>query len=540
MNPDVLAINGGHDASVTFVDKNNKLRIFEYERFVKKRYAIYTKSYNRNLGTTDDERLSFINCIKYNLKKNPTVILHSELENEDLKFLSQQFPNCKFFQMGHHMSHCAGSFYQSGFESAIVFSLDGGGSDFRSDSELFVRTSSIYKFQNGEIDTLCSGIQFNPGIYGTLGYYISEISKNNNDVVSNSDKFALSFAGKLMGLCAYGEVRDEWVLPLETFYRHTFSQHYDGFPFTQLELCLNIDSNNKKDIFSGKDSYDLAATNQYVFEKLSFEYIKPYIDSYDMDVIFSGGCALNVLFNQKMHEYLSSKGKRLYVPPHPNDCGLSLGHYCYYNELKVNLDPYCGIDILDRELIPYYCERYDGKVQLSTTSKICELISQGKIGGIIKGYSEIGPRALGNRSIICDPSFPNMKEILNDKVKFREWFRPFAPVCRDEDKDNYFDFSYSSPFMTYAPLVKNKYRDKVSSIVHEDGTARLQTVTKQQHSLFYDILTEMNNCGKIPIILNTSFNIKGNPILTEVKDAFYVLENTKLDFLVVENLLFVK
>lgn len=545
MRSDILAINSSHDASVTFIDKNGDLRIFEYERFVKKRYAIFTKSYSNvgTLGTTDDQRIEFIDYIKSNLKEYPKIILYSELSEDDLDFIKHQFPGVTLYTMGHHVSHCMGSFYQSGFDSAIIFSLDGGGQDYITETQLDVRSTNIIKYENGQIEHLCFGKDFNPGVYGTIGYYISEISKTGKDlIISTSDKFALSFAGKLMGLCAYGEVREEWIDPLIKFYNHHAYQHCDQNVFYELESALGISQETRKDFFSGKDSYDLATTNQYVFEKVCFDYITPYIEKYNLDVVFSGGCALNVLFNQKLKEYLSRKNLNLYVSPHPNDCGLSYGHFSYYTEFKSKLNPYCGLDILDRDLIPKYFEKYKmhNKVELTSTEKICELISNGKIGGILQGYSEVGPRALGNRSIICDPSFKDMKDTLNAKVKFREWFRPFAPVCRLEDKDRFFENAYESPYMSFAPTVKEKYKEKVSSIVHADGTARLQTVTKDQHSLFYDILTCMNNNGKIPIILNTSFNIRGNPILTEVRDAFYVLENTELDFLVIENLLFYK
>ena len=131
-----------------------------------------------------------------------------------------------------------------------------------------------------------------------------------------------------------------------------------------------------------------------------------------------------------------------------------------------------------------------------------------------------------------------MKDTLNAKVKFREWFRPFAPVCRSQDKEKYFDKVYDSEFMSYAPNVKDEYKSKLKSISHADGTARLQTVTKDQHTIFYEILSELANRKEIPVILNTSFNIKGKPILTTIEDALYCLDNTEMDYVVIEGWLF--
>ena len=156
--------------------------------------------------------------------------------------------------------------------------------------------------------------------------------------------------------------------------------------------------------------------------------------------------------------------------------------------------------------------------------------------------AEVGPRALGNRSIICDPSYKNMKDILNKKVKFREWYRPFAPFCKKENAHLFFD-SYdfdNLEFMSFAPKVKIEYRNKLPSITHIDGTARLQTVTSEIHKRFYDILTEFEKLSEIPILLNTSFNIRGYPILTTIEDALYSLDNTELDGVIIENWLFTK
>jgi carbamoyltransferase len=131
---------------------------------------------------------------------------------------------------------------------------------------------------------------------------------------------------------------------------------------------------------------------------------------------------------------------------------------------------------------------------------------------------------------------PEYKE--NSKVKFREWYRPFAPVARLENASEYFNDVFESKYMSYAPTVKEEYEEELKAITHIDKTSRLQTVTEKQHKRFYDILKELENQGHVSVILNTSFNILGNPILTKVEDALYVLDNTELDYVIVDDYLF--
>ena len=133
-----------------------------------------------------------------------------------------------------------------------------------------------------------------------------------------------------------------------------------------------------------------------------------------------------------------------------------------------------------------------------------------------------------------------MKDILNAKVKFREWFRPFAPVVRLEEVDKYFEFSGESEFMSFAPKVKEDYREKLASITHIDNTARVQTITKDQNKYLYELISEIDKLKGIGVILNTSFNIKGKPILTKIEEAIHVLETTELDYLLIEGFLFKK
>ena len=158
------------------------------------------------------------------------------------------------------------------------------------------------------------------------------------------------------------------------------------------------------------------------------------------------------------------------------------------------------------------------------------------------GDSEVGPSALGNRSIVCDPNIREMKDILNAKVKFREWYRPFAPFCKKEEAHKYFDSPNfeNLEYMSYAPKVREEYTEKLPSITHADNTARLQTVTEESHAHFYELLTEFGKISETNVLLNTSFNIRGFPVLSSIEDALYALNNTQMDYVVIEDYLFGK
>ena len=143
----------------------------------------------------------------------------------------------------------------------------------------------------------------------------------------------------------------------------------------------------------------------------------------------------------------------------------------------------------------------------------------------------MGPRALGNRSILCDPSISGVKDVLNKKVKFREWFRPFAPIVRLEDAQEYFVFDIESPYMSFAAEVVDTYKDELKEIVHSDGTARLQTLRRETNPLIWELLAHYKETYGRGVLLNTSFNMKGRPILSRYSDAFQILLETQLDYI---------
>ena len=171
---------------------------------------------------------------------------------------------------------------------------------------------------------------------------------------------------------------------------------------------------------------------------------------------------------------------------------------------------------------------------------MAKLIADGKIIGWFQEGSELGPRALGHRSIICDPRRPEMKDILNERVKHREGFRPFAPSILLEKSEEYFGLRVPSPFMLLAVNVNTDKYKVIPAVTHVDKTARVQTVTKQDNGIYYDLISEFYKCTGVPVILNTSFNLAGEPIVETPKDAMKCFLKTEMDFLVIDNLLIQK
>jgi carbamoyltransferase len=520
----VLSIYGSHDASVTFIDKNGDTRVYEYERFVKKRYAMFSSQFDhRTIGSNDYERIRFINLIYQNLKsKNIKKIFYMELNDKDISLLRNFFPEAEFIKKHHHIAHVYSALINSNFDECFILSADGGGLD---NNEIV--TTKLYKYADNEVKEILNYKIDLGNAYSGIGYLIKEIRHGSDGDESNVH--SLAYAGKIMGLSAYGKVRENWIEFISKYYTHGNLQL----------LCMQLNIQYRYNSIEGQVAYDLAATSQYVFEYVMFKILQTELRKEIKNVILVGGCALNVLFNQKLKVYLQNFKKDLFIDCHPNDSGLSFGMFAEeFPDIANNFSVYNGIEILDLDKIDSFKkEHYNKKYNYND---IIDLLKNGKIIGVINEYSEIGPRALGNRSIICLPTFPNMKDILNSKVKFREWYRPFAPVCQEKEMDKYFIDAYPSPFMSYAPAVKEEFKKDLISITHVDDTARLQTVNNNSHPFFNSLLEEMRKQNLIPVILNTSFNIKGLPILTSIEDAFYVLNNTELDNLIIGDILFFK
>lgn len=520
-----IAFYGSHNAAVAVEENGKLITVIEVERFLSEKnagYSQYLVSYTRPYLLK--HILKFIED-EYGISEYDTCYyLNSDtLEGGTKVHYEKLIPAKEYKNQLHHLSHAACGLYQSDYKDALIISFDGGGND---------GFFNVYLAKDRNDIELLDKYNLDLGFpYMSFGDYLGDIRKEPALNIGN-----LVYSGKIMGLCSYGNVNEEWLPHFEAYYR----RKPDGLNYIEFlgelgqQTGLVFDVTNR---MTGQTAWDVAKTSQIAFENVFMEMAQPFLDQYPgLPLITVGGCALNILLNTKLQQILD---RPVFVPPNPNDCGIATGMILNHMKPETAIDvTYAGVPVLDKHTLMSHVEERRG-FELQTDRLSMDL-ANGLIVGVVRGTSEHGPRALGNRSILCNPAYPDMKDILNAKVKNREWYRPFAPVCRLEDVSKYFDFEGESRWMSFCPTVKEEWREKLVSITHIDGTARVQTVTREQNPWLYDLLGEFEKYSGIGVLLNTSFNVNGKPILSRYTDALKVYDNTKMDCLVLGDYYFRK
>lgn len=522
----ILSIYLGHNASMTVAVDGRILEVLEFERLTN----IKNGGCMAQIGVKNPKVIITIAkdylMDKFKIKHFDLLLMnhHDIVQFRRDIFLSEKeilkFMDADAFQLVHHQhGHMAGAFYQSDLTNCKGVSFDGGGSDGNFNVFECNREKGIRQLEY--IGNYTIGMR-----YAEIGQYTKSIRKEPGKNFFESE--ALVYPGKLMGLGAYGHVRDEWLPAFEKFYtgNYLIGTNDANANYKILKSEINLPDGE----FDGPLEADVVATSQFMFETKFKQLIKPHFDDQNT-IILTGGCALNILNNQKM-----SLEKKVFVPPNPHDGGLSLGFMLDYFKPKEAFNAtYLGPTVWDSNSLAEYVEKHNGKPY--TFKEIADDLVKGKIIGVVREGSELGPRALGNRSILCHAAIPNMKDILNQKVKNRESYRPFAPVCHESIANRFFETNMNSDYrwMSFCPTVREEYRETLASVTHADNTARLQTVTEQQNDWLFYLLLQVQQIHPIPVLINTSFNIAGKPILNTYRDAIWMLENTQLDGVILEN-----
>lgn len=551
-----LGLHMGHDRSVAIIENGMIIGALAAERIDRKKHSISAKI----PFETIDKLLSYleisINDIKYVGITYAAVDIQN-LEDYYCDQLTEHYKNWNFelVCVSHHLAHAASTFYTSGFDKSLVFIADGGGDLVNGNEE----SESVYIADKNDIVLVDQRVQSN--VIHTLSRKQFHILPFMNDAflkhqISIAKKyeqitymigFDWNQAGKTMGLASYGNCLIDFNVPEIKDLQFELTLDYIIEEIYQMYKSSGL----KYPIFINKYRQDIANTIQTYTEKTVIAIIGYLLNKYKINKLcLAGGLFLNCLLNHKILE--NYPNIELHICPAAGDDGQAIGAaFLAYRKFKdaTLLDnsqniPYLGISY-SNQTIKNSLKKFNLKYNFyDSTDELCKVIArniyENKIIGFFTGRSEIGPRALCHRSIIANATWGGMKDYINQRVKHREPFRPFAPVVLEEYESKFFNLKQTSPYMLLSPTVKEDMSHLIPSVVHIDKTARVQSVNKLSNPFIYKVIEEFKNISGVPVILNTSFNDNGEPIVESPEDAIKTFLNTNIDMLVLENFIVMK
>lgn len=466
----------------------------------------------------------------------------------------------------HHSLHGSCAFYHSDFDEAVVVVLDGAGSDYDYGKENETIFKMVRGSDNPEPEILYQSVVGWGNVRSKKNLSIPKYV-NPKQTIGPGMIYAAATqwlgwrgleCGKTMGLAPYGE-EDKNIKPMLT--KGGGIPHRFGLinmdlvedvgvvfrPYDYISIGESLGSHALSDIKTLRGPSDLGEEElerrrrnfAYKVQKEYEEYLihlchKALTISNCKNLVLSGGCALNCVANYKLLKSLPPD-VNLYVEPISADCGVSMGaafnlvlkaYPDRQNELKIK-NLYLG------QQMKYNYTLNDGESEKEVTpTEVAQLLVDGNIVALAQGRSEAGPRALGNRSILFDPRHPQGKDIVN-RVKKREYFRPFAGTVLYEHSKEWFDMDRldESPYMMYAIDVLPEKQKEIPAITHVDGTCRVQTLKKEQNENYYNLISEFHKMTGVPILFNTSFNLAGDTIVETIDDAFRTLRYSEIQYL---------
>jgi len=375
--------------------------------------------------------------------------------------------------VGHHESHAAGGYFTSPYNEAAILVIDAIGE---------FDTTTIWHAKDKKMTRKYSSKYPN-----SIGLWYSAMTQRIG-LKPNEEEYIL------MGMAAYGDPDRFYFDILEDFFK------FDGKGIAKNKQNLHRGCRWwRPELTTNQDLYDIAAGTQAVYELLFNDLLlETKLLTNSDNLVLSGGCALNCVANNLAYKHF----KNVWIMPNPGDAGSSLGSILAHTREHIPFSsPYLGYNI---------DEEYPVEELISQLKSV-------KLVGVANGRAEFGPRALGNRSLLADPRGPEVKDMVNE-IKRRQKFRPFAPSILQEHAGEYFDMITSeSPYMQF--VMKCKYPDEYPAIIHGDGTSRVQTVTEENNPGYYKLLKSWYEETGCPMLLNTSLNIKGQPIVNDREDA---------------------
>jgi len=541
MSRTILGVNLLHDTSAAIIKDGKIIAAAEEERFNRKKHTldfphaaikfcldtagISLESVDQIVSSFDPKRflLNFDpfeeNVIKHDddsFKGSWRVVSQNLLTFLQLSKKNREFLPRSVMGVPHHLSHAYCAFSFSGMSRANVITIDGRGE--RESTCIYLGMDDNVKLidsyrTNDSVGHLYTYATYLCGLYSSIGQ-----------------------EGKTMGLAPYGTVPFDIINCIE------FGNNRYKINWKKLR---NLNESYSAPAFKF-NSRNVALGAQQTLEKI-IEFLANRLSQRTKlyDFCLAGGVALNAAANG----YILDKGlaEKLFIFPAANDAGTSVGAAAYASKRE-------GCDIIPGQEIVYLGPAYsdmeikhalaDFNIKYEHSENIektaASLLAQGYILGWFQGRMEFGPRALGNRSILADPRRNLTKERLDRTIKHREEWRPYAPAILFEQMDAFYTRSYYSPFMTINFSARSDKRHLIPAVVHVDGTSRVQTVTKDSNPTFYGLVSSFAKLTGIPLILNTSFNMQGEPIVCSPEDAIRCFMNTELDALCIGNYLVLK
>jgi carbamoyltransferase len=557
-----------HDSAAALIMDGKPLALAEEERFTRKKHDYgFPKnsiSFVLSSSNTRPQDLDFVVFYEKPIQKFERVLLYSlgffpnsykvyresminwfseKLWIKDLISEEVGVDREKILFIPHHLSHAAGSFFCSPFNEAAILTLDGVG-EWATTTLGFGKENNIELFKQIKFPhsigllysafTAFLGFKVNNGEYKVMGMAPYGNPKYKENVY------------KLIDIKQDGSYR----LNLDYFSFHTSIDKSFNKNFVKIfGAPRNPEMENK---FSQRHA-DIAASIQRVTEEVMIKLVKQvYNETGSTKLCLSGGVALNSVANYKILK--NTPIEEIYVQPAAGDAGGALGAALYvYHSLLNKPREYIMKNVYygarnNKEEVKEFLERNNLEYEYFQTDKdlfqtIAEELKKGKVLGFFQGKFEWGPRGLGNRSILADPRHPEMRKRVNLKIKFREGFRPFAPSVLAECAEDYFDLDvnhYPSRFMLYVCPVREAKRDLLPAITHVDGSARPQVVFKEDNPRYFNLIESFQEISGTPVLLNTSFNLRGEPIVNTHKEAYNTFSKSGMDAIILENYLVIK
>ncbi|MEA5469261.1 carbamoyltransferase [Spirulina sp. 06S082] len=524
-NPDVLPVNAISfclkEADITWNDINFIGYSFEPKKWATQldKSATIPGERKEGWGTIEGEEI-----FERKLKDIPYKLC--QLDQEDI--------TDKFLWLPHHLCHAGSAYFVSPYSEAAVLVVDGIGE---------VESTTLYRGKDNILSEI-EAIACYPDSLGTLWETIS--------VLMGFSKYD---ATKVMGLAAYGKEDQEYLEMFKTFVKvqgpiftidpEVLQDNDFTDDCSELENLFGLQKRKLNEKLEQKHA-DIALALQNLTDTILLNIANYLYDRVQSpNLCLAGGVALNCVSNQILQE--KSPFKNLYIQPAAHDAGTAIGAaYCIWNQTLrkprsyIMKTPYLGPDysseeiqtVLDRNQLQY--SQVDNIEEMTAT-----LISEGNVIGWFQGKMEIGPRALGNRSLVADPRNPNMREIMNQKVKHREDFRPFAPSVLEEYAQDWFKLpgdSLALGFMLFACDALEDKQSLIPAILHVDGTSRVQVVNQQLNPKYHRLIQAFYQITGVPLVLNTSFN-DTEPIVCSPEDAVKTFLKTKIDYLAIGDFL---